>query len=250
MESKYDQLGEFYLSFVKMGLADPQSMFHLSMGALVDLAGDVEGKVVCDLACGEGYLARQMARKGASVTAVDISAFLLQHAEVESSGLAVEHVLDDAQSLQKIGSDFYDVVVCSLALMDIPDIRAVFNSVARILKCHGRFAFSVLHPCFETPFRMPESHLILDATGNFDGYAVRRYREEGYWTSGGEGMRGRVGAHHRVLSSYLNGLIESGFRITAVREPILPAGNYSTLGHQINSRIGQLLVVACTKTCE
>lgn len=84
MESKYDQLGQFYLDFVSSGLADPQSMFHLSMNALIALAGNLPNAAVCDLACGEGYLARQMAKSGANVTAVDISAVLLREAERRS----------------------------------------------------------------------------------------------------------------------------------------------------------------------
>ncbi len=36
-----------------------------------------------------------------------------------------------------------------------------------------RFVFSLLHPCFETLFHVPESHLLLDAAGSFHGFIVR-----------------------------------------------------------------------------
>jgi hypothetical protein len=69
--------------------------------------------------------------------------------------------------------------------------------------------FAVLHPCFETPFTVPENTIEIDEQGNFVAVRVMQYIEEGYWNSGGDGMRGRVGAYHRTLSTYLNTLLAS-----------------------------------------
>lgn len=76
---------------------------------------------------------------------------------------------------------------------------------------------------------------------------MRRYTAEGFWHSGGTGMRGTFGAHHRMLSTYLNGLLDVGFRLDRFIEPRLPLGDYTELSHQINSRVPQVLVVSATK---
>jgi SAM-dependent methyltransferase len=243
----YDQAGDFYFEFVKRGLAQPQSIFHLAADAVLGVLGRLEGTAVCDIACGEGHLARTLAAKGATVTGVDLSLNLIEHARHQSTSAPVTFVHDDAQTLNRLDDDAFDAAVCNLALMDIPDFRAVFRSAWRILRPDARFVFSLLHPCFETPFRVPQSQLVLDEAGNFSGFIVRKYAEEGYWNSGGTGMRGTFGAYHRMLSTYLNGLLEARFTLNRFVEPLLPPGDDRELSHQINSRVPQVLVVAATK---
>ena len=48
--------------------------------AHIALCGDVQGLRILDVGCGTGYFAREMARRGASVTGVDISPRMLAHA--------------------------------------------------------------------------------------------------------------------------------------------------------------------------
>jgi SAM-dependent methyltransferase len=247
MDSHYDQAGDFYLDLITAGLADERSMTHLSAQAVLQLAGDAAGKAVCDIACGEGHLSRLFAQRGAHVTGIDLSANLLEHARVRSASHSINFIRDDAQQLSMLQAGTFDVAICNMALMDIPDMLAVYRAAHRILNTDGRFVFSVLHPCFETPFHVPESHIQHDAQGNFDGFIVRRYADEGHWNSGGTGMRGKFGAYHRTLSTYINGLVETGFQLTRIAEPRLPHADYQNSSHQLNSRVGQILVVAAEK---
>lgn len=59
-------------------------------------------------------------------------------------------------------------------------------------------------------------------------------------------MRGRVGAYHRTISTYVNALLSSGFQITGMAEPAVAAGDYPDLGRQKGSKIPPLLVVKAT----
>ncbi|HAL49192.1 MAG TPA: class I SAM-dependent methyltransferase, partial [Dehalococcoidia bacterium] len=46
------------------------------------------------------------------------------------------------------------------------------------------------------------------------------YFAEGFWRSENpDGVRGKVGAHHRTLSTYLNGLVEAGLSLERLVEP-------------------------------
>ena len=67
----------------------------------VELCGDVEGLEVLDLGCGTGYFAREMARRGARVTAVDLSPKMLAHARrLESEDpLGIRYVESDAAAI-------------------------------------------------------------------------------------------------------------------------------------------------------
>src|SRR5918999_3200494 len=67
---------------------------------LLDLLGDVSDRVVLDAGCGEGYLARILAARGARVTGIDLSPRLIDLArQKESDGVITYHVADLSEPL-------------------------------------------------------------------------------------------------------------------------------------------------------
>ena len=228
--SEYDKFGDFYYDFVKSGRLD------LVTTATLDMVGTVEGKRVCDLACGEGHLSRWLAGAGANVTGVDVSINLLEHARRQSEGLGIEYIREDAQELSSLEDGSFDVVVCHMALMDIPDLERTYAAVWRVLRYGGLFIFSILHPCFEAPFAAREGLIEVDDDDNFVAVRVNRYTEEGKWYSGGTGMRGTLGSVHRTLSTYVNTLLATGFELTGLAEPTLAAGEYERKQEQWASK--------------
>lgn len=244
MTSEYDRLADFYYDFVKSGRLD------LVTAATLDMIGVVEGKRVCDLACGEGHLSRMLVKAGAQVTGVDVSIKLLEHARRQSDGLEVEYVCDDAQELSRLEDDSFDIVVCHMALMDIADLERTYGAVRRVLRNGGQFVFSILHPCFEAPFVARDGLIEVDDGDNFVAVRINRYTEEGKWYSGGTGMRGRLGSIHRTMSTYVNQLLATGFELTGLGEPTLPAGEYERKQEQWASKVPRYLVARAAKRPE
>ena len=241
---KYDQISKQYADLVKWGLENSWTHYAITIQILLEIAAEVENTRVCDLGCGEGHLSRSLAQRGAIVTGVDLSTKMLALAKEHSAGVPnLEYVNDDAQRLQKFDSASFDLVISNLVLMDIPDLTQTYRAVQRILKPEGCFIFSILHPCFEAPFQMPDNQVETDPEGNFVACRVMRYTEEGYWNSGGDGIRGAIGAYHRKLSTYINGLLDNGFRLQQLHEPTLPPGAYETLDQQWMSKIPKTLIV-------
>jgi 2-polyprenyl-3-methyl-5-hydroxy-6-metoxy-1,4-benzoquinol methylase len=249
--SVYDQMGNIYYDFVQRELATPQSVLNLATRVLLECAGDVRDIVVCDLACGEGHLTRKLAERGARVTGIDLSSNLLAHARRQSQDAtitaAITYVQDDAQTLSHLSPSSYDLVVSNLAFMDIAQLEPTIDAVHRVLRQDGRFLFSLLHPCFEAPFHVPEKPVEVDEQGNFVACRVMRYAEEGWWTSGGQGIRGTHGAYHRTLSTYINTLITSGFVITHLAEPLVPPSDYADELVHHASRTPRVLLVEARK---
>ena len=244
MQPAYDQIEDFYINFVQSGLDTQHSLFFQLTQFLLQMVGNVKGRRVLDLCCGEGHLAREFASHGAEVVGVDLSAVNLAEAErATGSSSSVEFVLDDAQSLQRLEDEQFDVVVCKMALMDVPNVDAAFRAVHRVLKPNGRFLMALLHPCFETPFAVPFEPVEVDGAGQFKHRRVQRCFEEGLWHSGGSGVRGHVGAHHRKLSTYINSLMASGFRLVRLEEPPLNIGEADSLERQWGEQIPKMLFI-------
>ncbi len=203
--TSYDGIAEWYDQSVRTG-----SLLHeLVEPALFALLGNVSGKRICDLACGQGVIARKIALSGASVVGVDISAKLLEIAsrEERDEPLGIVYIRDDAQTLSKLQDAEFDGVVCNMSLMDIPNIQATFQKVQRILRFSGIFVCSIVHPCY------PTQRIAHDGT-------IQSYFEEGFWQSDNvNGVRGKVGAYHHTLSTYMNNLVEAGLMLQRLVEP-------------------------------
>lgn len=212
-EALYDEIAAWYDASVRGG----SPLTGLALRGLLELIGDVADQRVCDLACGQGLVARELARRGARVIGIDLSAKLLGIARRDEANepLGISYQQDDAQALATIGEARFDGVACNLALMDIPDLTVCLRSTARVVRPGGWFVFSITHPCFQTPSSGWRSD---DADG--PGRIVRGYFAEGHWRSDNpDGVRGRVGAYHRTLGTYLNTLADAGFALERLIEP-------------------------------
>ncbi|MFQ5821551.1 MAG: class I SAM-dependent methyltransferase, partial [Candidatus Heimdallarchaeota archaeon] len=124
---------------------------ELNNPATFKLIGEVRGQRVLDVACGEGYNTRILARKGAKVTGVDFSEKLIDLAKQEEAkeelGISY-HVMDATDLNKELSSNYFDLVTCFMALQDIKYYKKVISEVDRVLKQQGRFIFSIPHPCF------------------------------------------------------------------------------------------------------
>ena len=212
-ETQYDSIAPWYDAFVRSELVPD----HFVLSHLFELLGDVQGLYICDLACGQGRLARELAKRGARVVGIDISAKLLAIAQGDEGvePLGISYLLDDAQTLYAIGDDAFDGVVCHMALMDIPNVEATLQTAWRILRPGGWFVFTITHPCFEAPHST-----WITQTDRRTSRVIHNYFGEVYWRSKNvEGLRGKVGAYHRTLSTYVNTTIRAGFTIERMAEP-------------------------------
>ena len=57
----------------------------------------------------------------------------------------------DREALLKLGARSFDGALCNMGLMDMADIQPLMDSLAVLLRPHGRFVFSIMHPCFNNP---------------------------------------------------------------------------------------------------
>lgn len=109
------------------------------------------GEWVLDVACGNGWYGRRLARSGARVVGFDFSEVLIGHARARSARASLDvayHVLDatETEPLMKLGERRFDAAVCFMALMDMTQVEPLFAALSRLLKPGGRFVFAIVHP--------------------------------------------------------------------------------------------------------
>jgi Methyltransferase domain len=72
--SRYDEIADFYVAEVGDSVTDPGTT------GLLELVGDVRGKRLLDVACGQGRVSRALGRRQARVVGLDLSAPLIEQA--------------------------------------------------------------------------------------------------------------------------------------------------------------------------
>ena len=204
--ARYDEFAEWYEQWI--GDAPPL------IAAQDGLLPAVAGARVLDLACGQGRMSRYLARRGADVVGVDVSAAMVGTARAAGPAGITYLCADVTRAPTWWDGRPFDGCTCELALMDIDDLAGALATVAAVLRPGGWFVASVMHPCFPGNGR-----------GQSSWPPGGGYEREGWWTSPGhnpEGVRIRVGATHRKLSTILNALHDAGLEAERFAEPPAP----------------------------
>ncbi len=110
------------------------------------MIGDVAGLRVLDVGAGDGRLARELARSGASVVGIDPDAAMLREAARlgAESGLSVALVRGRVQALPFRSASF-DLVTAVTVLCFVADEEAAWAEMARVLKPGGRLVIGELN---------------------------------------------------------------------------------------------------------
>ncbi len=155
---------------------------------------------VLDLGCGEGWLCRALATAGIKAVGVDAVPELI--AAAQRSGGGEFHVIG-YEELAGLWSDIgsFPLAVCNFSLFD-ENLAPLLSCLKGCLRPHGRLLVQTLHPR-------------ADAAGEYrDGWRVESF----------SGFLGRFTQsmpwYFRTLESWSALLVDSGFDVDRVREPV------------------------------
>lgn len=211
-DNVWDTAAEGWTDFVRTGKDYYRD--SLNNPATFKLIGSVKGKTVLDIACGEGYNSRILARKGAKVTGIDNSRKLIGLAEAEErrEPLGIRYCRMNANRLTGMSDRFFDLTTCFMALHDITDYTGAVAEVARVLKDGGRFVFSIPHPCFE---KLTVNGVRIDAADTY----FKRIKYPIEWNMKRLTKQFKTISFHRTLTDYSCVLAKNGLLISRLVEP-------------------------------
>ncbi len=107
----------------------------------------LRGKTVLDVGCGGGILSEAMARRGADVTGIDMSAPALSVARLHAleQGVKIDYVQSPAEQYANDHAGQFDVVTCLEMLEHVPEPASVVQACAQLVKPGGAVIFSTLN---------------------------------------------------------------------------------------------------------
>lgn len=183
---------------------------HPTIRAMMPAVNDFK---ILDIGCGTGELSEYLVSKGAfSVLSIDISERMINLAKrrfQHISGMKFECCAFEDFDLQ---SNYFDLVVSSVAFHYIEDFSLICKKVCQSLQNGGYLIFSVEHPILTAN----KTDWLLDIHGHRKYNIVMDYFKEGERNA--EWLGANVISYHRSFSTIINSLIDSGFFIEKIEE--------------------------------
>ena len=119
---------------------------------VLDMCEPLQGLNILDVGCGEGYVGRQMLKRGAKhVDGIDISDKMISNAiriqedeNIQHSTYRTSNILDFKVEQR----EEYDLILAMFLFnyLNVEETQTVMEKVFELLKPGGRFIFSVPHP--------------------------------------------------------------------------------------------------------
>ena len=118
---------------------------QLESQLVLELVGDLHGRRVLDVGCGDGEFALELAKRGAVVTGIDASAAMIDAAKRRATQHNVDITFQVGTAEQlPFSAEYFDVVTAITILCFVDDAAPVFREIARVLRPGGRLVIGEL----------------------------------------------------------------------------------------------------------
>ncbi len=183
----------------------------IDIPVFISLLGDIKGKRILDIGCGNGDLINKLIKKGAIVYGLDGSRNMIE-AAMQNAPKAEEYVVCDLMNEEiPFDEEYFDIVTSKMMLMNVSSLDVLAWKVKKVLKDKGLFAADFLHP-----FRPIYKQAISDTKSYDDNL---NYFEE---TEGKIRFQDKEYAfYYRPTSLYINTFIQEGFQLVKMQEPFV-----------------------------
>jgi SAM-dependent methyltransferase len=178
--------------------------------ALSSILGDITGKVVLDVGCGEGRYARLLAERGAIVTGVDPVVEFIDEANKRNTSCTF--LVAAAEDLPFPAASF-DITLSYLSLVDILDYKTAIREMCRVTRPTGRIVVVSI-----SNLNVTVEGWVTDENGNKLHRPIDNYMEERALELSWNGIQ--ITNYHRPLSAVLGEFFKAGAVLDGFYEPL------------------------------
>ncbi|MET0787567.1 MAG: class I SAM-dependent methyltransferase [Paenisporosarcina sp.] len=176
----------------------------------LNLLGDITNLKVLDIGCGSGHSLQYMNERNASeLWGIDLSKKQIDTAKTVLENCRVPlHLFESPMELNPgVPENYFDIVYSIYAIGWTTDLKTTVGNVYKYLKKGGTFVFSWEHPLYSR-------------ISNMDGTLIvnKSYHEEGSYDH--EAWNHPAIMQQFKLSTYINTLVDNGFKIEKVIEDV------------------------------
>ncbi|NGZ77716.1 class I SAM-dependent methyltransferase [Saccharibacillus alkalitolerans] len=174
------------------------------------LFGDVTGKKMLEIGCGNGRsLLYQAGRQASELWGLDLSAGQLEKAKqnLAERGQSAKLICSPMEQDCGIPANYFDFVYSIYAIGWTTDLEGTFARIASYLKKDGLFIFSWSHPIHRTAAEEGD-RLVLN----------KSYFDDAWYPVAPEFCQGELKLSDRPISAYVNALAKAGFAIEQMIE--------------------------------
>ncbi|RYD93854.1 MAG: class I SAM-dependent methyltransferase [Sphingomonadales bacterium] len=196
----YDRIADAYADKID---TKPHNAYY-DRPAVISLWHDLTNREVLDAGCGPGVYAEELVKRGARVTAGDISPRMREIAK-QRLGNAVRVVELDLSERLPFEDAAFDVVNAPLCLDYIRDWDFAFAEFNRVLKRGGCVVISAMHPSFDAEYYRTERYFEIEAVS-------------GPWSGFGEIFV--MNSYRRPMADYINAPLRAGLVLDKLLEPL------------------------------
>lgn len=223
--TSWGEVAEWYDSH--LGSTDDTYHTQVIFPNLLRMLGDIKGKKVLDLACGQGVFTDTLASLRADTVGIDISKELIAIAKerntikgkTKKEVRGAEYFITPSDDLYMIKDHTQDIVVCVLALQNIEKLDKTLEEVSRVLVKGGRFIVVLNHPMYRNPRK---THWGYDEDTSIQYRRVDEYMSESSvkidMTPGSKVDKKYTISFHRPLQLYVKAFAKHHFAITRLEE--------------------------------
>jgi ubiquinone/menaquinone biosynthesis C-methylase UbiE len=248
---------------------------------LIRVLSPQRGETILDIACGQGFFSREIAKKiaktGGHVIASDIADELITLARTHPDPISkdIDYHISSADKLDFCPSESVSAAVIILALQNIENIFGVFQECARVLISagknsnrdinNGRLVIVLNHPAFRIP---KHSSWQWDEAGHTQYRRIDAYMSDsreridmnpGALAQGmkkgknekNNAVKNSTISFHRPLQVYFKALAKAGFAVTRLEEWVShkqsAAGPRAIEENRIRKEIPMFLMIEAKK---
>ncbi|MEI6418471.1 MAG: methyltransferase domain-containing protein [Sphingomonadales bacterium] len=188
---------------------------HVLDAPMLALVDRYAPRNVLDVGCGEGRFCRMLAAQGLATTGIDPTAALI--AQAQALHPAGDYQVAAAETMVVPPASF-DMVVCYLSLIDMPDLAVALANIVAAIRPGGTLLIANLTAFNTASVDQGWRH----TPGQESLFCIDHYFTERAVSLAWAGIS--VVNHHRPLKTYMQALLGHGLQLTHFDEPPATGG--------------------------